>query len=390
VGRRLTESLLDRQPKLAKDIELDPDLTEMAGLAHDLGHPPFGHTAERTLDGLLANYGGFEGNAQTFRILTKVGFKRPTNTESLIERLKSKDVASTRPRMQGLDLTRGGLASILKYPLLPGTTANGLLSVTDRTVATKPGVYGTEHALFAFARAGCLPGVLAPTAILMDWADDISYAVHDIEDHVRARLIPIHDLDKYTTEILRTAKRRLDKREVAYSQTDLERVFEKQVAFDRPLLKRYDETLEDENRIQKWVSDRIGEFESAVSLIGDPPYVRIEPDAIYKIELLKAVTWYFVLEGTPLTAAQEGQARLVTSLYQHLLDWITNRPPHTVPNRLRELREGIQSDESLDDDASRARAVADYICSLTEPQAIDLFQRVSGVSPAPIFGVWIS
>jgi dGTPase len=153
VGRRLAEKLLKRLPQIAGEMQfegLDPDVVEAACLAHDLGHPPFGHIAEKELDILAKNYGGFEGNAQSFRILTKLAFR-------------SADY-------RGLDLTRATLAAVLKYPWLKGENPQNL---------DKFGAYESERKDFEFARE-LYPNRFAQTieAALMDWADDITYSIH--------------------------------------------------------------------------------------------------------------------------------------------------------------------------------------------------------------------
>jgi dGTPase len=101
VGRRIAENLNKRQPETRDYI--DPDVVEAACLAHDLGHPPFGHIAEQILNQRTKKFGGFEGNAQSFRIVTKL--------------------ASRSPDYGGLDLTAATLAAILKYPWLRGRNA---------------------------------------------------------------------------------------------------------------------------------------------------------------------------------------------------------------------------------------------------------------------------
>src|SRR5262249_18124365 len=144
---------------------IDPSVVEAACLAHDLGHPPFGHTAEEALDELAKNFGGFEGNAQSFRIVTKLAFK------SL--------------KYPGLDLTRATLAAILKYPWLKGQ---------NKQKPDKWGAYASEREDFKFARelGHLAPFQLTVEAALMDWADDVTYSVHDVEDFYRAGRIPMH------------------------------------------------------------------------------------------------------------------------------------------------------------------------------------------------------
>ena len=167
VGRRLAEKILQDHPG-DPEIEgnLHPEVVEAAALAHDLGHSPFGHVGEETLDRLVFDHGdsnGFEGNAQTFRILTKLAV-RFSNVD-------------------GLDLCRATLAACLKYPWLRD------ISKLSRT--RKWGAYDVDAADFKFARAmHAEHSQKTIEAQLMDWADDIAYSVHDLEDFHRCGAIP--------------------------------------------------------------------------------------------------------------------------------------------------------------------------------------------------------
>jgi dGTPase len=399
VGRRLTESLQKRFPVLADSIGLDPDVTETAGLAHDLGHPPFGHVAEGALDRAAQCSGGFDGNAHTFRIVTRTGFKKPTSPR-FKERPAETGNSPYRTRLPGLDLTRASLRAILKYPLPPGSSPVTTPTVEDRAVATKPGIYASEKRFFSFARAHgyALEGYLDPIAILMDWADDISYAVHDVEDHVRAKLMPLdylqHDPDgRHQERVLRRAESRLQNKGMASSEESFERSYE---IVRESFPKDYDGSVADEYRLQEWMSARIGDFERAVRLADKPPFVHIAPAAVYEIEILKAITWEFVINAPLLAAAQQGQIEFMTRFYHLLCDWVTVSPG-TVPMRLLELTEFIKDEDSslaegLDitpQDYATERGVLDFIVSLTERQAVDLFQRISGLAPANIFGSWL-
>src|SRR6267378_5665171 len=166
VGRSLAEKLRKNEKACELVGGIDPDTVEAACLGHDLGHPPFGHTAEEELNRLHGPQGGgFEGNAQSFRIVTELAFKSTKHS--------------------GLDLTAGTLAAILKYPWLRGQ---------NKKKPHKWGAYRSELADFKFARKVCPPERFArsPEAALMDWADDVTYSVHDLEDFFRANRIPVH------------------------------------------------------------------------------------------------------------------------------------------------------------------------------------------------------
>ena len=179
VGRRLQEKLRKKQPEIARELGgLGPDLVETTYLTHDLGHPPFGHLAEEALDEEAGPFGGFEGNAQTFRIVTQLGIR------SLA--------------YPGLNLTRGPQRAILKYPWVYSKRPDDPTHSTARK--PKWGAYDCDRDAFAQVWQDDTGGPIvprAPEAELMDWADDVTYSVHDVEDFFRAGLIPLHLLKSY-------------------------------------------------------------------------------------------------------------------------------------------------------------------------------------------------
>ena len=172
VGRSLAQRLRKLSPQEVEDVGgFDPDVVKAACLAHDIGHPPFGHIAEEELNDLAGQaFGGFEGNAQSLRVITNLDSKSD--------------------RHRGLDLTRATLAALLKYPWQKDGNPKK---------PKKWGAYQTEVRDFNFARELNSPLPLQRTieADLMDWADDVTYAVHDIEDFYRAGLIPMHLLVRF-------------------------------------------------------------------------------------------------------------------------------------------------------------------------------------------------
>ena len=199
---RLTHSLECAQigRGIGAAIGCDPDLVETACLAHDIGHPPFGHNGEMALADLAAGCGGFEGNAQTLRLLTRL---------------------ETKVAGAGLNLTRASLDATLKYPWPAPPRGAAVPSVGAVPAPPKFNYYADDAAVFDWIRLGAPARRRCLEAQVMDWADDVAYSVHDVEDGLHAVMITFAQLrDSRRTghggpgrpALLRRAGRRLGRR----------------------------------------------------------------------------------------------------------------------------------------------------------------------------------
>jgi dGTPase len=183
IGKSICHWLKSRRDgPLAEDFFIDPDLLEAVCLSHDLGHPPFGHAGERTLNHLMRGYGGFEGNAQTLRLLT--------------ERIFS-------AKRRGMDPTRAFLDGVLKYK----SPWSGLIAATGEPPANHF-IYDDQRTYLDWAMAGRdFPLDMPPGATrdrlksiecqVMDWADDTAYSLNDLSDSVRAGFLNIEKIDAW-------------------------------------------------------------------------------------------------------------------------------------------------------------------------------------------------
>ena len=402
IGRRMAQRLTAKHGTFGlEDPSSLPELAEAAGLAHDIGHPPFGHIAEQLLHEELKPFrASFEGNAQSFRVVTRL--------------------ASRKFGMDGLNLTRATLNAILKYPQYEDEvqTNRGTHEWHNRGYGTKWGAYKSEREWFEFARlsprAATIcdsdPKVRSAAAAIVDWADDVSYAIHDVADYFRAGLIPLDIIhlerhlpsDKQTrrTRFLDFAKKELGNR---YNQFDPERFEEEydNLVADLELDEPWSDTRDDRYELNSVQRKLHQQFACGMRGLDSPPYVEVDIDLQYRVEALKQFTWYYVIKQPSLSVAQKGQRDIIKALLHELITMLDNYEPSSkftsnIPNYLRDRYEGVLEFDAKNQgvfassEHRRARAVSDYLCALTEDQTVDLYERITGhtVSRGSIFGAW--
>ncbi|HEY8478811.1 MAG TPA: deoxyguanosinetriphosphate triphosphohydrolase, partial [Spirillospora sp.] len=354
---RLTHSLECAQVgrELGKSLGCDPDLVETACLAHDIGHPPFGHNGEVALNLVARDCGGFEGNAQSLRVLT---------------RLEPKSFAPEGPplygRSVGLNLTRAALDASMKYPWTQAEAVNG-----------KFGVYDDDADVARWVREGVEPGRTCFEAQVMDWSDDVAYSVHDLEDALVAGHVDF-------ARLADPAERRLvaaTARKLYCPDADLAELEERFAALlaEPYWPDRYDGTPRSLAALKNLTSTLIGRFCMAAETAtreayGDRPLTRYDAELIVpraqRLEnaLLKGITAHYVWISHEEVRAR--QRTLITELAEMMLAGA----PDTLEPGFR------AAFEEAPDDAGRMRAVIDQIASLTDVSAMARHRMLEGRS----------
>ncbi|WP_349897897.1 deoxyguanosinetriphosphate triphosphohydrolase [Parafrigoribacterium soli] len=352
---RLTHSLEVAQVgrELATRLGLDPDVVDTACLAHDLGHPPFGHNGERALSAWAGDIGGFEGNAQTLRLLTRIEPK----------------VFGADGRPYGLNLTRASLDASCKYPW-PASE-----SVDDPSGRAKFGFYDDDIDAFRWLRDGAPDRTLCVEAQVMDLSDDIAYSVHDFEDAIATGYIDVAalgarvDHEELVASMFEWIGGELDKSELiaAFDRLDSLAVW----------IDDWDGSRQAQGRLKNLTSQLIGRFSGAAvqathAAFASGPFIRfgaaiVVPREIRaEIAVLKGIVAAFVMSRNTRQPIYAKQRDTLTELADVLLE---RGPDALDPGFAADWRDAAT-------DAGRKRAVVDQVASLTDQSATTWHERL--------------
>ncbi len=350
VRNRLTHSLEVAQigREFGAALGCSADVVDTACLAHDLGHPPFGHNGEQALDEIGAAIGGFEGNAQTLRLLTRLEAKR----------------VHPDGRPAGLNLTRASLDAATKYPWRKGE---------GPYPSSKFGFYDDDRAVFAWLRQGAPDRVRCLEAQVMDWSDDVAYSVHDVEDAVASGWLDLRRLRDHAevADVLAVTRR-------SYA-VDLT-IDELGAALERLLGTSLVPTAYDGSRVglarlKDMTSGLIGRFVHAVEVAtrdrhGDLPLTRyaaglVVPDATRaECAVLKGVAAHFVMFVDERVALLGRQRDVIADLVDAYLSDAGRLDPEFRADWMR-----------VDSEGAALRVVLDQVASLTDVRAASLHGR---------------
>ncbi|MFD4608404.1 deoxyguanosinetriphosphate triphosphohydrolase [Streptomyces sp. NPDC058451] len=359
---RLTHSLECAQVgrELGAALGCDPDLVEAACLSHDLGHPPFGHNGEQALNEFARDCGGFEGNAQSLRLLTRIEPKRFVVDDETGELVSV-----------GLNLTRAALDAATKYPWSRDAHP------TD-PASPKFGVYEDDRPVFDWVRKDAPGTRTCFEAQVMDWADDVAYSVHDVEDGLHAGHI---DPGCLYAEPERQAVFAVAVGRYVPADTDPGELAE---ALDRLLDQEwwphgYDGSAVAQARLKDATSQLIGRFCLAAEgatreRYGSGRLTRYGAELVVprttrmECAVLKAVADRYVMQRAEQERLRADQRIVVAELAEAL----TARAPYGLDPQFRAL-----FDQAADDRA-RKRVLVDQIASLTDASARSLHARLRG------------
>ncbi len=347
IGRSICQYLQQTSEPLGADFHIDPDLVEAACLSHDLGHPPFGHSGERTLHNWMEPYGGFEGNAQTLRMLTETIYADPRDGNRT-----------------GMRPTRAFLDSILKYKAFfsetPGARNHFLYDAQESCLAF---VFGnTWKDVKARWPAAARNELRSIECQIMDWADDTAYSLNDLVDGINVSFLSIEQIERWASD------ETLNPTESQHLETLL--------------------TAIRDQRTERVLGRKIGSFIAACDLAEaeDDPLAALSNRYRYRLtiapEVREEANLYKRLALNVVFRSQQLQQldfkgdlilrNLLDVLAKHYLD--PSQPPPTPLRLLPPLVEKLLT--PLESPHLRARILCDYVANMTDGFATRTYKRL--------------
>lgn len=340
IGRSICNYLLASQKDfLSEDFFIDPDLVESACLAHDLGHPPFGHAGERTLNDLMKNFGGFEGNAQTLRLIVN-NFYTDENSR------------------RGMNPTRAFIDGILKYKALYKDFENPFnhflyddqQNILDFVFVRRQPPFSSPNELNDFRSIECQ---------ILDWADDTAYAVHDIVDSIYAGFITIARITKWIKE----HESEISKNQINYLMEIVEWI--------------------KAGNFKKKFSSQIGDFITACSLQQRETFMddltnrykfelKIDKDRLEKANIYKRISVDLVFNSAQLHQMEFKGKAMISKIFDALKDNYFESPKNF--KLLPDFSDRVI--RSANSSLERIRLLCDYIAGMTDSYAIKTYKRL--------------
>ncbi|MGF1574694.1 MAG: dGTP triphosphohydrolase [Cyanophyceae cyanobacterium] len=380
------------------EIKIDLDLVEFAGLAHDLGHPPFGHNGEHVLDEKMKEYGGFEGNAQTLRILARLEKKRLYNDVPP----QAKDVGVSpdgKDYRAGLNLTARTLASVLKYDhMIPSERPSG--------DGLAKGYYNSESALVKWLKSK----VLGPQPDLdesvpfktiecqiMDLADDIAYSTYDLEDSLKAKfLTPLEILSlgesfrsKVATEVSKAIKYKFTADDVL---EELIKIFGEVVKESSDSIVELTKVVDAYQRSEEIATSGYARIDLTSQLVGDfisgvefeyndelPVLSKasLNKETLRQVETLKRLTYNAMILSPRLSVAEYRGSEIVGAIFEALTE---PKGRYLLPNDVQLLFDRFDGSQN-----KKMRVICDFIACMTDSYAIEFYARLKSENARTIF-----
>ena len=376
IARGIAHNLLVEETRLGRC--LTPELAEAAALAHDLGHPPFGHAGEQTLDACMrevsrrARLSGkrtlrFEGNAQTFHILVAAEPKSPD--------------------YPGLNLTRATLAGVMKYPYEQDIGNDKFIFASDTAIA-RWALKGGCGILSAAQRAQRVPVRSSIVCQILDWADDCAYSIHDVEDALQAQFLRAGDLSD-AQFARRVARHYEETREVeAVSRLTRAEIRERMRALERRI--RPPATGDERAHRKTALRNILNELITSVSVARrrgsrreDFSWRLVVPEEARILSVLcKSIVWEAVITDPRVAAMTNKGREILRDLFHLLLEQVVNnRNLSLFPRYYRPtVEECLGKGEP-----EAAREICNFLALLTDMDALRLHPLVRGSKTSSLF-----